>query len=267
VRPLVLFGVTGRMGQSILTVLGENTQLCLGAAIASPESPRLGETLHLASAAGGRDPVRISSDARSALTGAAVALDFSLAAAVAAHAADCAAAGVPLVVGATGLDAATQEAIRTAAMRIPVLIAPNTSLGVGVLLKLAKLAATALGEGYDVEIFEAHHRAKRDAPSGTALSLAAGIAEARGRDLADVAVYGRHGATGPRPRGSIGFSVVRAGDIVGEHTVFFTADGERLELTHRATDRLCFARGAIRAAEWLIGRSPGLYSMQDMLGL
>jgi 4-hydroxy-tetrahydrodipicolinate reductase len=266
-RSLVLFGVTGRMGQSILRALGESTQLRLGGAIASPESLRLGERLELPAAAVVGAEVRITSDAEAVLASAAVAVDFSLGSAVAGHAAACAAAGVPLLVGATGLDAATRDALAEAATRVALLLAPNTSLGIGVLLKLAKLAATALGESYDVEIFEAHHRGKRDAPSGTALSIGAALAETRGRDLAELAVYGRQGAEGSRARGSIGFSVVRAGDIVGEHTVFFTGEGERLEFTHRATDRQCFARGALRAAEWLVGRPPGLYSMHDVLGL
>jgi 4-hydroxy-tetrahydrodipicolinate reductase len=133
--------------------------------------------------------------------------------------------------------------------------------------KLATLAARALGTGYDVEILEAHHRMKRDAPSGTALSLGEAVARTRGTTLSASAVYERHGVAGPRSPGSIGFSVVRAGDIVGEHTVLFAADGERIEITHRATDRLNFARGALRAAEWLIGRPAGLYHMDDVLGL
>jgi 4-hydroxy-tetrahydrodipicolinate reductase len=148
-----------------------------------------------------------------------------------------------------------------------VLIAPNTSVGVGVLRQLVGLAAAALGEGFDVEVSEAHHRGKRDAPSGTALSLGEAVAQARGAALADIAVYERHGVSDPRKTGSVGFSVLRAGDIVGEHTVTFASAGERLELTHRATDRMVFARGALRAAEWLIGRPAGLYGMRDVLGL
>jgi 4-hydroxy-tetrahydrodipicolinate reductase len=264
---LVLFGVTGRMGQSILRVLGETTQLRLGGAIASPASPHLGERVELPRTAVAGADVRIASDPTPVLANAAVAVDFSLGSAVASHAAACAAAGVPLLVGATGLDGETREALAAVASRIALLVAPNTSLGIGVLIKLAKLAATALGGAYDMEIFEAHHRGKRDAPSGTALSLGEALAASRGRDLEELAVYGRQGAEGPRAPGSIGFSVIRAGDIVGEHTVFFTGEGERLELTHRATDRLCFARGALRAAEWLVGRPPGLYTMHDVLGL
>ena len=172
-----------------------------------------------------------------------------------------------LLVGATGFDLETRAVLEAAAARVAVLIAPNTSIGVAVLNRLVALAAAALQEGYDVEVSEAHHRMKRDAPSGTALAFGETVARAHGKALSDLAVYERHGAAEPRAPGSIGFAVVRAGDIVGEHTVTFAAAGERVELTHRATDRLIFARGALRAAEWLIGRPPGLYGMADVLGL
>jgi 4-hydroxy-tetrahydrodipicolinate reductase len=174
---------------------------------------------------------------------------------------------VPLLVGTTGFDAPTRAILESAARSIPLLIAPNTSIGVGVLRQLVGLAAAALGEGFDAEVGEAHHRDKRDAPSGTALALGEAIAEARGAALADIAVYERHGITDPRRIGSVGFSVIRAGDIVGEHTVTFASAGERIELTHRATDRMVFARGALKAADWLIGRPAGLYGMRHVLGL
>jgi len=209
----------------------------------------------------------VAADAAPHLAGAAVAIDFSQPEAVAAHAAACGAAGVPLLVGTTGFDAGTRRALDAAAQRIPVLIAPNTSVGVNVMTRLAALAARALGDGYDVDVAEAHHRAKRDAPSGTALALGEAVAAARGTTLDQVAVYERHGVTGPRPPGSIGFAVVRAGDIVGEHTVIYAGEGERLEITHRASDRSTFAQGALRAAAWLIGRPAGVYGMQDVLGL
>jgi 4-hydroxy-tetrahydrodipicolinate reductase len=196
---------------------------------------------------------------------AAVAVDFSAAEAVGAHARACAAAGVPLLVGTTALQPDCLADLDRAAASIPVLVAPNTSLGVGVLAELVRAAGRALPGSYDVEIHEAHHRMKRDAPSGTALKLGEIVAAARSQNLADVAVYDRHGVQAPRVPGSIGFSVLRAGDIVGEHTVVFAGTGERLEITHRATDRDVFARGALRAAQWLVGRPPGLYSMQDVL--
>jgi 4-hydroxy-tetrahydrodipicolinate reductase len=271
-RPLIIFGVTGRMGQSLIRALreasGESPPFQLCGAVASPDSARLGQEC---AAEGLPTGVMISADAGAALTAAtgsssgAVAVDFSLGSAVAAHAQLCAAAGVSLLVGTTGYDGAARAELERAAAKIAVLIAPNTSVGVAVLSQLAAQAALALGEGYDVEISEAHHRSKRDAPSGTALGLGETIAGVRGRSLQDVAVYDRHGQDAPRQDGSIGFSVLRAGDIVGEHTVTFAGAGERLEITHRAHDRTTFARGALRAAAWLQGRSAGLYGMQDVL--
>jgi 4-hydroxy-tetrahydrodipicolinate reductase len=211
--------------------------------------------------------VTVTADPSTALVGAEVAVDFSAPERIAAHAQACVERGVPLLVGATGFDAPTRSLLEATSRRIAVLVAPNTSVGIAVLRRLVALAAAALGEGFDVEISEAHHRLKRDAPSGTALALAEAAAQARDRLLADVAVYERHGVGAARRPGSIGFSVTRAGDIVGEHTVMFAAAGERLELTHRATDRMVFARGALQAAKWLIARPPGLYGMGDVLGL
>jgi 4-hydroxy-tetrahydrodipicolinate reductase len=196
-----------------------------------------------------------------------VAVDFSVDTCVAAHARTCAAARVPILIGATALSAASCSDLEDAAREIPVLVAPNTSVGVSVVAQLVSVAALGLGPSYDVEIFEAHHRTKRDAPSGTALALGAAVAEARGRSLDEVAVYDRSSQNRPRAAGSIGFASVRAGDIVGEHTVIFAGTGERVEITHRATDRNTFAQGALRAAEWLIGQPAGLYSMRDVLGL
>lgn len=260
---VAVLGITGRMGQSLVRAL-RDSPLHLSGALASPSSGRLG-----LDAAEGDAPcgVRVTADLEVALGDAAVALDFSTPQRLGAHAGACAARGVPLLVGTTGFDADTRAMLEAAALVVPVLIAPNTSVGVSVLRQLAGLAAAALGEGFDVEISEAHHRLKRDAPSGTALALGEAVAGARGRALADVAVYDRHGLSDPRRPGSIGFSAIRAGDIVGEHTVTFASDGERIELTHRATDRMVFARGALRAAEWLIGRPAGVYGMRDVLGL
>jgi 4-hydroxy-tetrahydrodipicolinate reductase len=272
-RPLIVFGITGRMGQSLIEALREDSAFHLQGAIASPASSRLGKE---SAADGPPTGVMISADAgadtAAALKSAAgehgaVALDFSQGGAVAAHAQACAGAGLPLLVGATGYDAAAHAELARAALKIAVLIAPNTSLGVAVLSQLAAEAARALGESFDADIFEAHHRSKRDAPSGTALRLGETVAHARGRSLDEVAVYARYGKDTPRSHGSIGFSVVRAGDIVGEHTVIFAGPGECLELTHRVTDRMTFARGALRAAAWLQGRPPGLYGMQDVLKL
>lgn len=273
-----MFGVTGRMGQAIIRVLreasddaagranarGAATAYVLTGAIASPQSRRLGED---AATEGSSTGVLVTSDAPLGLAGAAVAVDFSLAAAVGANADACARERVPLLVGTTGLDGATRSVLEKAAGVIPVLIAPNTSVGVNVVTRLVKLATLALGPEYEVEVSEAHHRMKRDAPSGTALALGAAVAGVRGQDLADVAVFDRHGDVRARLASDIGFSVVRAGDIVGEHTVSFVIAGERVEITHRATDRMTFARGALRAAGWLAERQPGLYQMDDVLGL
>jgi 4-hydroxy-tetrahydrodipicolinate reductase len=261
---IVLFGSTGRMGQALIRALREAPTLRLSGAVASPHSSRLGQD---AATEGPATGILVTADPSRGLADAAVAVDFSLADAVAANAQACVRAAVPLLVATTGYEGATRAVLETAAAVIPVLIAPNLSVGVTLITKLAALAARALGPAYDVEIAEAHHRLKRDAPSGTALRLGEAVAQARGQPLADVGVFGRHGMTQPRQASDIGFSVVRAGDIVGEHTVSFVAAGERVEITHRATDRMIFARGALRAAEWLSGRPPGLYGMDDVLGL
>jgi len=265
VQPIAIFGMTGRMGQSLLRALRELPgPLALCGAIASPQSGRLGRD---AAGEGAPTGVLITSDINQGIRGAAVAADFSLGVCVAAHARACAAAGIPILIGATGIDAANRAALEQAAAVIPVLIAPNTSVGVSVVAKLVSVAALGLGPAYDVEISEVHHRMKRDAPSGTALALGEAIAQARSQSLRDVAIYDRTGQGAARTPGSIGFSSLRAGDIVGEHTVTFASAGERVEITHRATDRITFARGALRAAEWLVGRPAGLYGMQDVLGL
>jgi 4-hydroxy-tetrahydrodipicolinate reductase len=265
-KSIAVFGITGRMGQALIQALQESSSpaFALSGAIASPTSVRLGQD---AAAAGEPTGVLITGDVARGLREAAVAVDFSVESHVAAHADACAAAGVPILIGTTGLDGQSRGALERAARDVAVLIAPNTSVGVGVAAKLVSLAASALGPSFDVEIFEVHHRTKRDAPSGTALALGEAVARARGQSLPEVAVYDRAGTAGPRKSGSIGISSLRAGDIVGEHTVTFAAAGERLEITHRATDRLTFARGALRAAEWLVGRPAGLYGMEQVLGL
>lgn len=258
----MVFGVTGRMGQCLVRAIREGAQFRLSGAIASPGSSRLGQE---AAAEGEPSGVLITADGTAALEKASVAVDFSSSGAVAQHAWACARARVPLLVGATGIDAATQAELHRAAQEIPLLIAPNTSVGVAVLHKLVAAATVELGSSYEVEIAEAHHQMKRDAPSGTALSLGELIAGVRGQRLSEVGIFSRHGAGAPRDPAGIGFSVVRAGDIVGEHSVTFATRGERLEITHRASDRMIFARGALQAAAWLIGRPPGLYGMQDVL--
>jgi 4-hydroxy-tetrahydrodipicolinate reductase len=282
-----IFGVTGRMGQCLVRALSEGTgpsRLTLSGALASPGSARLGQD----AAGEGLPPsgVRITADPRIALAQAAVALDFSHPQSLPEHLEACLETGTPLLIGTTGhsgralevLEGATAASAngapgsranataRAAAARIPLLIAPNTSLGIAVLARLVAIASGALGEAVDVEIAEVHHRAKRDAPSGTALALAEVVAAARAASLEQFLCKDRATHPGPRAPASIGLSSLRAGDIVGEHTVMFAGQGERLELTHRATDRMIFARGALAAARWLIGRPPGRYSMADVLG-
>ncbi len=261
---VAVFGVTGRMGQCLVRALREPPSvLQLGGALASAASVHLGQDAALEGPATG---VRITAEPLAALGDAAVAVDFSLPHAVAEHAAACLERRVPLLVGATGLDGPTRGTLESAASTIPVLIAPNTSIGVAVISHLLEVAARALGEGYEAEISEVHHRMKRDAPSGTALAWGEAIARARGARLAELAVFDRHGSGGPRAPGSIGFASLRLGDVVGEHTAVLAADGERLELTHRAQDRMIFARGALAAAAWLLGRPAGLYGMRNVLG-
>jgi len=270
-RGIAILGISGRMGQSLVRALQEPAAHALGlrlsGALASNGSPYLGQDAGAPSQAPATGVV-VTADRAQALAGAVVAIDFTLPAALGDNLAACVAAGVPVVVGTTGLDLPAEDALAAAAARIPVLHAPNMSLGVNLLLELVAQAAAALPADYDIEIFEAHHKHKLDAPSGTAVRLGQVAANARGSSLDASAVYAREGQTGARPPGAIGFATVRAGDIVGEHTVLFCGTGERLELGHRATDRLTFARGALRAAQWLAAeRAPGLYSMRDVLSL
>ena len=262
---IVIAGATGRMGKTLLEAVAGAPDLRLHAALDRPGCPLLGRDAgELVGASLG---VAIVDDPERALEGADVLIDFTRPEATLAHMAVCRAKGVALVIGTTGFDAAGKAAITEAAAETPVVFAPNMSVGVNLALRLLDMAARVLNEGFDIEIVEAHHRHKIDAPSGTALAMGRVVAEALGRDLADCAVYGREGVTGERDRQTIGFATIRAGDIVGEHTVLFADAGERIEITHRASSRMTFARGAARAAAWLAGQAPGLYDMQDVLGL
>jgi 4-hydroxy-tetrahydrodipicolinate reductase len=240
---VAIFGVSGRMGRAVIAAVEESADATVKGTTTSADDPT------------------------AALRGADVAIEFALPQATTANLAACVAAKLPLVIGTTGHDDAQRAQIAAAAKQIAIVMAPNMSLGVNLLLKLVELTAGKLDASYDIEVFEAHHRNKKDAPSGTALALGAAAAAGRGSKLSDVAEYARHGVGEPRRRGAIGFSVFRGGDVVGDHTVTFAGIGERVELTHRAGDRLAFARGALQAARWLVGRPPGLYSMQDVLGL
>jgi 4-hydroxy-tetrahydrodipicolinate reductase len=261
-----MLGASGRMGRTIIPLLHEAADLRLSGALAAPGDTSIGQDAGVLSGMASL-AVPISDNATVALRDAQVAIDFTLPVASVDHASLCADRGCGLVIGTTGHNSAQSARLEAAAGSIPIVIAPNMSLGVNLLLKLAELAARALDEQYDIEIFEAHHRNKVDAPSGTALGLGRAAAGGRGRVLEDVADYARHGQTGVRERGRIGFSVVRGGDIVGEHRLIFAGPGEQVELAHTAQDRSGFARGALVAARWVVGRPPGLYSMLDVLGL
>jgi 4-hydroxy-tetrahydrodipicolinate reductase len=258
-----IVGVAGRMGAQLVRAVHEAPELRLAAAVARPGSHVIGKD---AGELAGLPPcgVSVTGDLRAALPGLDVVIDFSRAEVVAETAQACADAGVPLMIGITGLDAATLARIDIAAARVPVLVSANTSLALNVLLDLVERAAGALPAGYDIEIFEAHHRHKVDAPSGTALAL--GEAAAAGRREQLPRPPNLSGAkAGARAVGGIGFSVARGGDVVGEHDVRFLGAGEQLRLTHVATDRAIFARGAVSAAAWLVGRPATRYRMADFL--
>ena len=263
---VALLGATGRMGRTLVPLIASDPDLRLSGALAAAGDAAIG---HDAGVLAGTAPlaVAITDDPDRALDGASVAIDFTLPAPSLQHARRCRARSLPLVIGTTGHDEAARAELGRLAESIPIVLAPNMSLGVNLLFKLAELAARALDARYDVEIVEAHHRNKVDAPSGTALGLGRAVAQGRSTSLESAAVYGRHGATGPRPDGAIGFSVVRGGEIVGDHRVIFAGPGEQIELAHHAQDRSGFARGALVAARWVTGRPPGLYSMLDVLGL
>jgi 4-hydroxy-tetrahydrodipicolinate reductase len=262
---IAVIGAAGRMGRAIVRAIAEGSSSILATAVERAGAPELGQD---AGTLAGIAPLGVRLQAELPAAGAAdVWIDFSSPAASVANARAAAGEGARIVIGTTGLSTADKEAVAAAARTTPVVLAPNMSVGVTVLLELVADAARTLGPGYDIEIVEAHHRAKRDAPSGTALRLAEAVAEATGRDLEKTARYERHGDIGPRTTPEIGIQTIRGGDVVGDHTVFFLGLGERVEITHKASSRDTFARGAVRAAEWLAGKAPGLYDMRDVLGL
>ena len=262
---VVVTGASGRMGGHIIRALHAEGLALVGAT----ERPGFPPGLD-AGVAAGLPPLGIPVQGELSVAlqaGADVVVDFTSFEASAAHAAVCAKAGVALVIGSTGFTPEARARVAAAARRVPIVLSPNMSVGVNVLFAMVRQAASALGDAYDVEIVELHHKKKKDAPSGTAMRLAEVAAEALGRDPARDLVFGRHGLVGERPAREIGVQTLRGGDAVGEHTVYFVGEGERLELTHRATSRDQFARGAVRAARWVVGRPPGLYDMADVLGL
>jgi 4-hydroxy-tetrahydrodipicolinate reductase len=254
------------MGRALVrAVIAASPEATLTAATERAGSPALGQD---AGALGAGQPLGVAIAAGVPAAGVAdVWIDFTVPAATAGYCDAAVAAGASLVIGTTGLAPEQRAAIDRAATKVPVVFAANYSVGVNVMLKLVADAAQTLGSAYDLEIVETHHRAKRDAPSGTALRLAEALAEATGRDLATDARYERHGDVGPRPARQIGLQTLRGGDVVGDHTVHFMGTGDRLEITHRASSRDTFAAGAVRAALWLAGRPAGLYDMRAVLGL
>ena len=261
----VIVGVSGRMGQALLRAAPAFPQLIITGAIASPGSLALGRDAGEVAGIGATN-LPITSDLPAALTQADVALDFSAATTAAASLAACRTARKPLLLGTTGYEAQLDAELDAAAREVALLVAPNTSLGVALLSELTRIAARALPASFDIDVLELHHRLKQDAPSGTALSLARVAAQARGVPAPQgPSTPGR--AAGPRREGDIGLASLRAGDIVGEHTVLFCGAGEELTLTHRAHDRAIFARGALSAALWLSSRPPGRYNMRDFLSL
>jgi 4-hydroxy-tetrahydrodipicolinate reductase len=261
---IAIAGATGRMGRMLIETVLAAPDLTLGAALDRNESVDLGRDA--GEFLGRKTGIAIASDL-SALRGCDVLIDFTRPEGTLAHLRACVEQGVKLVIGTTGLDEAGKSAIRAAAQKTAIVFSPNMSVGVNATFKLLQVAAKILAGGYDIEIIEAHHRHKVDAPSGTALKMGEVIAEALGRKLDDLAVYAREGHTGERRPGSIGFAAVRGGDIVGDHTVMFAGTGERIEITHRSGSRMTYAVGSLRAARFLAMHATGLYDMNDVLGL
>jgi 4-hydroxy-tetrahydrodipicolinate reductase len=255
---IALAGISGRMGRMLLDAVQAAGDLQLSGALDVPGSAAVGTVV-----AG----VRVSDDLRTGLAGADVLIDFTRPEGTLAHLAVCRELGVRAVVGTTGFSPPQKAELAAHAKEIAIVFAPNMSVGVNVMLGLVEQAARALGAGYDIEVIEAHHRHKVDAPSGTALALGEAAARGRGLDITTHGVYARHGHTGERPADAIGFATVRGGDIVGRHTVMFAGTGERIELVHESGSRANYAEGSLRAARFLVGRAPGLYGMGDVLGL
>lgn len=263
---VAITGAAGRMGRTLVAALQGSTELVLTAAIERAGTDAVGADA--GEVAGiGKTGVLVVDDLLAACPDFDVLIDFTIADATADNLRVCASQGKKMVIGTTGLSDAQRQEVDKAGERIAIVFAPNYSIGVNAAFKLAETAARILGNGVDIEIIEAHHRNKVDAPSGTALGLGESVAKALGRNLGDVSVYGRQGISGVRDRETIGFHSLRGGDIVGEHTVVFAGAGERLEITHRSQSRTNFAEGALRAATWVTGKSVGVFDMRDVLGL
>ncbi len=263
---IAITGAAGRMGKILVEAVELNAAATLGAAVERPGAEAVGKDAGTLAGLGELG-VLVVDNVEDVVDQFDVLIDFTAPEATAKNATVCAAHGKGIVIGTTGLTEAHENKVDRSAEAAAVCKASNFSTGVNVCFKLLQAAAEILGDDYDVEIVEAHHRHKVDAPSGTALSMGESVAEGLGRNLREVAIYGREGQVGARPKNEIGFSTVRGGDVVGDHTVMFLADGERVEITHKASSRMSFARGAVRAAVWLGDKAPGKYSMQDVLGL
>ena len=262
---IAVAGASGRMGQMLIEAIRHSSDCILSGALDVATSPAIG--LDAAAFSGHASGVLIQSDLHAGLASADVLIDFTRPEGTMAHLAVCRALGVKLVIGTTGFSDTQKAGIALAAQDIAIVMAPNMSVGVNVTLKLLEMAAKALSTGYDIEIIEAHHRHKVDAPSGTALKMGEVIAGALGRDLKDCAVYAREGVTGERDPSSIGFATIRGGDIVGDHTVLFAGTGERIEISHKSSSRATYAQGSLRAARFLTTQPSGLFDMFDVLKL
>jgi 4-hydroxy-tetrahydrodipicolinate reductase len=262
---IAIAGSGGRMGRTLIEAVLAADDMALAGALEAPGAPSLG--LDAGEFCGKPCDVRISDDVAATIRAADVFIDFTRPVATLGYLAACRAAGVRMVIGTTGFDDAGRKAITDASKDIGIVFAPNMSVGVNLAFKLIEVAAKVLAEGYDIEIIEAHHKHKVDAPSGTALRMGEVAAAAQGMDLAQHAVYGRSGMTGERLAASIGFTSIRGGDLVGDHTVMFAGTGERIEITHRASSRATYSTGALRAARFLMQHKAGLYDMQQVLGL
>ncbi len=265
VQRVAVAGASGRMGQMLIEAIQHADDCLLVGALEQPSSPAIG--VDAAAFLGASSGVNTTSDIAQGLQQAQVLIDFTRPEGTLAHLRVCRSLGVHAVVGTTGFNEAQKAEIAEIAKHIAIVMAPNMSVGVNVTLKLLQMAAKALATGYDIEIIEAHHRHKVDAPSGTALKMGEVIADALGRNLSDCAVYAREGTTGAREPSSIGFASIRGGDIVGDHTVLFAGTGERIEITHKSSSRATYAQGSLRALRFLAGQRNGLFDMFDVLGL
>ncbi len=262
---IAVAGASGRMGRMLIEAIVADPDAQLAGALDIPGAPGIGSDA--AAFLGKPAGVPIESELSKGLASARFLIDFTRPEGTLQHLDYCAAHGIKMIIGTTGFDDAGKAAIAAAAQKTAIVFAPNMSIGVNVTMKLLELAAKSFSHGYDIEIIEAHHRHKVDAPSGTALKMGEVIAEALGRDLKDVGVFAREGVTGERDPSSIGFATVRGGDIVGDHTVLFAGIGERIEITHKSSSRVTYAHGSLRAARFLQAKDSGLYDMQDVLGL